>query len=138
MKKVIVFSALALLTISSVVNAEGFGFGAVLKHGKKDSKICIRDMRGAYPIWYMGSFHKSNDKLGAIVADQYLGKEVDQESKDKYEEQCMFTELRDGRWEKDSYAKVGEYQVFILGKTTYNTSFGSITEDENSWVTVSE
>lgn len=139
MKRIInVIITVVLIIISSSSTYAGFGFGDPLKHGKNISKVCIKDTRNAYPIWYMGSFHKSADKnMGAVVIDQFLGKEVDEDSKTQYEDQCMFLELRDGRWERDSNAKNGEYQVFHNRNGQYEMSNGSIVDrDMEPWITL--
>lgn len=133
----IIISVLAIM-LSASNSFAGFGFGDPLKHGKNISKVCVKDTRNAYPIWYMGSFHKSADKnMGAVVIDQFLGKEVDAETKTQYEDQCTFLELRDGRWERDSNAKNGEYQVFYIRGGQYEMSYGSIVDrDMEPWITL--
>ena len=133
----VIVSVLAIVFSASNSVAD-FGFGKPLKHGKNISRVCVKDTRNAYPIWYMGTFRQSADKnMGAVTLDQFLGKEVDDETKTQYEDQCMFLELRDGRWERDSNAKNGEYQVFYMRQGQYEMSYGSITDsDMEPWITL--
>lgn len=139
MKHIIRLTIIILsIVFTSSAQAEGFGYGKVLKHGTETSKVCVKDTRKKYPVWYLAEFHKSLSKdTGAAVITLFLGKEVDEDSKTQYEDQCLMLELREGmRWEIDSNAKNGEYKVFQIRDGQYLISIGTISDQMEPWITI--
>ena len=138
MKHIIRLTILVLsIVFTSSAHAEGFGYSKVLKHDNETSKVCVKDTRKKYPVWYMAEFHKSLSKdMGAAVITLFLGKEIDEDSKTQYEDQCLMLELREGmRWEIDSNSKDGEYQVFHIRDARY-LNYGIISNQIGPWIII--